>query len=497
MKHIKDNLILENKTTAIYKQSLSSIKTFDPKNTNDIKKIKNTAKIKDFIIEKRPSKHGLLLFKSKSYNLGVVTLTLIKKNNIACQYLGTETSLSETTKPTNIKKVLLKESKITKKTPKHKVDEKIEDYSSWISHYAFEIKKNLDILAHENRSVAAFINHNSTDPNIIADIRNDKIYYRAKRDINPGEQLLIDYGPDYDYPDELSYIPCTEGHLRPAEILCNNIKFYSLKPIKISEKQKKALQIKNDYVIASKDFNKASKNIKNLTDFKPNNNLESRLPVYEIVHYTKDTKNRYTVASKQKHLTELMLACANKSKEHIKYLIKSKKVDIFAKALDDLDALVVAIKSNETEEEFFDTSRFLLKTYTKRIERQEVLGSDKSTQTVLHMLIDKEWTKAIKFFTKSIFYQIVNKDGYDALLNAVAKGKTESIKELFQIPYVKKNLDELLLAEDELGSDYILKKAITDTPKKKLQEIKNIICETYKRKRNKKLKKLVNDLCSS
>lgn len=42
-----------------------------------------------------------------------------------------------------------------------------------------------------------FINHSSTNDNVRAFQVKDKIYYLTTRDIQPGEELFVDYGPQF------------------------------------------------------------------------------------------------------------------------------------------------------------------------------------------------------------------------------------------------------------------------------------------------------------
>ncbi len=60
----------------------------------------------------------------------------------------------------------------------------------------------IDALPHEHSNIMKFVNGVKTPQqrkrqNCEAYQRNDKIYYRALRDINVGDELLVDYGPTY------------------------------------------------------------------------------------------------------------------------------------------------------------------------------------------------------------------------------------------------------------------------------------------------------------
>mgnify|MGYP001614193484 CR=1 FL=1 len=62
--------------------------------------------------------------------------------------------------------------------------------------YLFEINKKWTIDGEAESNTARYINH-SCDPNVEADVVKDRIMITAARDIEKGEELLIDYGDEY------------------------------------------------------------------------------------------------------------------------------------------------------------------------------------------------------------------------------------------------------------------------------------------------------------
>ena len=62
--------------------------------------------------------------------------------------------------------------------------------------YLFEIDEDWTIDGSARSNMARYVNH-SCVPNCEADIRGDRIYFEAVRDIEVGEEFTIDYGEEY------------------------------------------------------------------------------------------------------------------------------------------------------------------------------------------------------------------------------------------------------------------------------------------------------------
>jgi uncharacterized protein len=62
--------------------------------------------------------------------------------------------------------------------------------------YLFELDTEWTIDGEDESNTARYINH-SCDPNVEAEILEDRIQIHAARDIEKGEELLIDYGDEY------------------------------------------------------------------------------------------------------------------------------------------------------------------------------------------------------------------------------------------------------------------------------------------------------------
>ncbi len=62
--------------------------------------------------------------------------------------------------------------------------------------YLFELDDQWTIDGESESNTARYINH-SCDPNVEAEVDGDRILIHAARDIEEGEELLIDYGDEY------------------------------------------------------------------------------------------------------------------------------------------------------------------------------------------------------------------------------------------------------------------------------------------------------------
>ncbi len=62
--------------------------------------------------------------------------------------------------------------------------------------YLFELDEDWTIDGETETNTARYINH-SCDPNVEAEVDGDRILIHAARDIEKGEELLIDYGDEY------------------------------------------------------------------------------------------------------------------------------------------------------------------------------------------------------------------------------------------------------------------------------------------------------------
>ncbi len=483
--------VLDTPKLTIYAEDHVKALTYNPEHDADVKRLCKDAAILEFIQDTNPRYPSLSIFKNKRYNMGVITNTAIKKNQIICEYLGETASLNKETTPSRAKLSLLKNKKIKKNISSKKLKNLVENEIKRITHYAFGIKErsNIDdsILAHNKRSVAGFINHNGTDPNVKSSIINNIIYYQAARNIRQGEQLVIDYGPDYDYPEYLYYIPSSENHLSPGAFLAEHMNDYHNKPVSLTTKQKTTLQTHDAYIILPKVFYKLQRSVKTNDCDK----LNIRLPFYTFTKYFVDEgQHQIYIPQNQLNITALMFACTLANADLIKTLIKGFKIDVFAKTSNDLDAMVIAIKSSESEEILLNFAKPLFKKAASNVDRTDSIGADHFSKTALHLLVDRQWCKAIRLFNNPIFFNVVDADGYDPLISAIACGNIHALATMLKLPCMKKILYDTLFAEDETKKDYVLRRALKSMPIDKFDDCFNVLINAVK-KRHRIKKKII------
>ncbi len=76
----------------------------------------------------------------------------------------------------------------------NKISTKVADELT--TRYLFEIDSEWTIDGAERSNIARYVNH-SCDPNCEAEIKDNRIFFNAIRDIEKGEEFTIDYGEEY------------------------------------------------------------------------------------------------------------------------------------------------------------------------------------------------------------------------------------------------------------------------------------------------------------
>jgi uncharacterized protein len=74
--------------------------------------------------------------------------------------------------------------------------------------YLFELNSKWTIDGTNRKNIARYVNH-GCDPNCEAEVRSGRIFILSKRSIEPGEELLYDYGKEY-----------FDEHLKPGGCRC-------------------------------------------------------------------------------------------------------------------------------------------------------------------------------------------------------------------------------------------------------------------------------------
>lgn len=119
-----------------------------------------------------------LLVKRSSAGLGLFTKNLIKKGDRIIEYTGEKISTAEANKRGG--------------------------------KYLFELNSRWTLDGAHRKNTARYINH-SCKPNSKAEISQGKIFFFAKRDILPGEELTFDYGKEY-----------VDEHIKPFGCRCSH-----------------------------------------------------------------------------------------------------------------------------------------------------------------------------------------------------------------------------------------------------------------------------------
>jgi uncharacterized protein len=135
-------------------------------------------------------------------NKGVFAIKLIPKGTKVIQYTG---EIFEENDP--------------------QLDERYKEQISNGKLYLFELDDNRCIDGSFNGNDAKYVNH-SCDPNCEVEIENDEIWYIALRDINPYEEITVDYKFDETPPIDICRCGCKNcrGLILSEEALKNHKK---------------------------------------------------------------------------------------------------------------------------------------------------------------------------------------------------------------------------------------------------------------------------------
>jgi SET domain-containing protein len=100
--------------------------------------------------------------------------------------------------PPETKLLEYKGEKITKAESQRRGVAQMENAGDGGRVYIFELNKRYDIDGNVPDNYTRFVNH-SCEPNCEARVNRGKIYYYSLRNIEPGEELFIDYGYDMEH----------------------------------------------------------------------------------------------------------------------------------------------------------------------------------------------------------------------------------------------------------------------------------------------------------
>jgi SET domain-containing protein len=198
-----------------------------------------------------PENDLLRVFKTLSAGFGVIAHTLIKKGQFICTYQGEKVvqEIKDIIIPQYeeiIQAVAAKRKQLTQnedkpltQTQQEELDKLTNELEKHIGNYAFVLKqtktKYVTILSHKKSCAAALVNCSWNGfANAKAKLQNNNIIYYALRDIQPGEEILFDYG--YDYTDSKDFQHIFPIGSRSIEMfLEQNADHYQAQPIALSK----------------------------------------------------------------------------------------------------------------------------------------------------------------------------------------------------------------------------------------------------------------------
>jgi hypothetical protein len=266
-----------------------------------------------------PEYNFLRVFKTPFAGFGVIAHKTIKKNQIICSYQG-ETVQQEikdgvmpkyneitTALAAKKKQLTQNEDKPLTETGQEELDEFADRLKKLIRSYAFVLKQNhrqcLTVLSHRQAGIAAFVNCSWNGfANAEAKLENNKIVYRTLRDIQPNEEILIDYGCDYTDSQEFHHI-FPIGSRSIARFLEQNARHYPHlhQSIALDKTDQALLGTQATHVLLP-HYCSDSKILKSLNDTEIN-----LLPIIEMIKHPTD--NKFIPLPSQQFITTLMYAC--------------------------------------------------------------------------------------------------------------------------------------------------------------------------------------------
>jgi hypothetical protein len=266
-----------------------------------------------------PEYNFLRVFKTPFAGFGVIAHKTIKKNQIICSYQGetVQQEIKDGVMPrydevTNAlaeqkKQLTQNGDRSLTEEEQEKLDEFANQRKKLIRSYAFILKQNnqqcLTVLSHRQAGIAALVNCSWNGfANAEANLENNKIVYRALRDIQPGEEILIDYGCDYTDSQEFHHI-FPIGSRSIGSFLEQNARHYPHPHQSIAlDKTNQALLGTQATHVLLPHYCSDSKKLESLHDTEIN-----LLPVIEMVKQITD--NKFIPLPSQQFITTLMYTC--------------------------------------------------------------------------------------------------------------------------------------------------------------------------------------------
>ncbi len=270
----------------------------DPENSEHVKKITHEHKtIEDF----KSTANGLVrILKTDATGLAVVANKDIKAGTRICSFRGEK---------------------------QWQTEDQLRSQSLDVQHYSFELEhvghKSLMLFAHKTASEASLINcsYDGYD-NIKVELLEGEVTLCATRDIQAGEEILLNYGEKY-YGSENFLHVFPIGSRSIENFLQQNNENYSQTPVKLTLHEQQLLNTTATHVLVPKDYFQHKDAWKNYDINKIN-----LLPIIELLDKPGEG---FKPLKDQQFITPLMYACLRKDYDIVEYLKKSANVRFVTK----------------------------------------------------------------------------------------------------------------------------------------------------------------------
>jgi hypothetical protein len=280
-----------------------------------------------------PKNDLLRVFKTPTIGFGVVAHQPIKKNQIICNYHGKKviqkikdeviTGYEEVAQAITAKKKHLTKNKnrpLTT-TEQEQLDEYARQLEKSICNYVFVIKetknKLVSILSHQEAGIGALVNCSCYGfANALPKVEADEIIFYALRDINPGEEILIDYGFAFIDGKEFQHI-FPIGSRSIETFLTQNAEHYPTQPTALNETERTLLGTQATHVLLPHYY---SADLQKLKNYKANQiNI---LPIIEMAKA--EIGSKFKPLPSQQFITGLMYTCLKANKILFNKLIQKR-----------------------------------------------------------------------------------------------------------------------------------------------------------------------------
>lgn len=313
------------------------------------------------------------------------------------------------------------------------LDDKQQDWE-----YTFKLNETTGVDAFLERNWTAFVNSSSADSNanVFAEEQKGRIIYKALKDINPDEQLLIYYDEFYQFnAAQRRFLKSTDTYFDSNEIINQYPSLYSSAPRNISEDALNCFGIEQAHYFRVPKYT--------INGFIPGNlNHYFDMPILAV-----DSRDGVTSLPQceQENITPLMLAILEEDKNLVFFLLSQGADSTIQTSIRGLSALHVLMKSRLGLED----KKFIMDELVKYGARLD--AQDYQEQSILHTAIS---TRNLELVLHVLSYKnnygdllkYINNDNYDPFLYSISLDEINIAKELFKL---LKRSDILDYFEDE------------------------------------------------